>query len=87
VVGKVFGDWVTDGLTVEPTSALDSETSSQVEKTLMGLPKSGSSIKAIVWITHSHEQGERVGTRWLNLTPGHGLEESNSTTYYQNGQA
>ncbi|KAG8707087.1 hypothetical protein FRC08_000714 [Ceratobasidium sp. 394] len=45
----------------EPTSALDSETSLQVERTLTSLPKSGSTIKAIVWITHSHEQGERVG--------------------------
>ncbi|QRV85752.1 ABC transporter [Ceratobasidium sp. AG-Ba] len=72
----------------EPTSALDSETSSEVEKTLTNLPKSGSTIKAIVWITHSHEQGERVGTRWLNLNPGHGLEESDSTAYHtQNGSA
>lgn len=69
----------------EPTSALDSETSALVEKTLTELPKSGSSIKAIVWITHSHEQGERVGTRWLNLS-SHGLEESDSSAYHnQNG--
>ena len=69
----------------EPTSALDSETSALVEKTLTGLPKRGSSIKAIVWITHSHDQGERVGTRWLNLS-GHGLEESDSSAYHhQNG--
>ncbi|KAF8599036.1 putative ATP-binding cassette transporter [Ceratobasidium sp. AG-I] len=72
----------------EPTSALDSETSAQVEKTLTELPKSSSSIKAIVWITHSHEQGERVGTRWLNLSHDHGLEESDSSAYHgQNGSA
>ncbi|KAG9124839.1 hypothetical protein FRC07_010058 [Ceratobasidium sp. 392] len=67
----------------EPTSALDSETSSQVEKTLTSLPGSSSTIKAIVWITHSHEQAERVGTRWLNLIPGNGLEESDSSAYHQ----
>ncbi|CAE6380425.1 unnamed protein product [Rhizoctonia solani] len=71
----------------EPTSALDSETSALVEKTLTGLPKSSSSIKAIVWITHSHEQSERVGTRWINVT-GHGVEESDSSAYSnQNGSA
>ncbi|CAE6476344.1 unnamed protein product [Rhizoctonia solani] len=69
----------------EPTSALDSETSALVEKTLTGLPKSGASVKAIVWITHSHEQSERVGTRWINVT-GHGIEESDSSAYQnQNG--
>ncbi|GAB1517994.1 hypothetical protein RhiTH_001051 [Rhizoctonia solani] len=65
----------------EPTSALDSETSALVEKTLTGLPKSSSSIKAIVWITHSHDQSERVGTRWINVT-GHGIEESDSSAYH-----
>ncbi|CAE6375366.1 Phosphate import ATP-binding protein PstB [Rhizoctonia solani AG-1 IB] len=65
----------------EPTSALDSETSALVEKTLTELPKSSSSIKAIVWITHSHEQSERVGTRWINVTE-HGIEESDSSAYH-----
>ncbi|CAE6443879.1 unnamed protein product [Rhizoctonia solani] len=69
----------------EPTSALDSETSALVEKTLTELPKSAASVKAIVWITHSREQGERVGTRWINVT-GHGIEESDSSAYHnQNG--
>ncbi|KAG8737998.1 hypothetical protein FRC12_016949 [Ceratobasidium sp. 428] len=67
----------------EPTSALDSETSLQVEKTLTSLPGSSSTIKAIVWITHSHEQAERVGTRWLNLIPGSGLEEGDSSAHHQ----
>ncbi|KDN35286.1 hypothetical protein RSAG8_11721, partial [Rhizoctonia solani AG-8 WAC10335] len=71
----------------EPTSALDSETSALVEKTLTALPKSAASVKAIVWITHSHEQSERVGTRWINVT-GHGIEESDSSAYHnQNGSA
>ncbi|CAE6486599.1 unnamed protein product [Rhizoctonia solani] len=69
----------------EPTSALDSETSALVEKTLITLPKSAVSVKAIVWITHSHDQSERVGTRWINVT-GHGIEESDSSAYHnQNG--
>ncbi|KAH7317997.1 P-loop containing nucleoside triphosphate hydrolase protein [Rhizoctonia solani] len=69
----------------EPTSALDSETSALVEKTLTALPKSEASVKAIVWITHSREQGERVGTRWINVT-GHGIEESDTSSYHnQNG--
>ncbi|CAE6428049.1 unnamed protein product, partial [Rhizoctonia solani] len=62
----------------EPTSALDGETSAFVEKTLTELPKSAASVKAIVWITHSREQSERVGTRWINVT-GHGIEESDSS--------
>ncbi|KAJ1309479.1 hypothetical protein OPQ81_006254 [Rhizoctonia solani] len=67
----------------EPTSALDSETSALVEKTLTELPKSAASVKAIIWITHSAQQSERVGTRWIN-TNGHGIEESDSSSY-QNG--
>lgn len=35
-----------------------------------------STLKAIIWITHSEEQAERVGTRFLHLTPT-GVEERN----------
>ncbi|WVQ93753.1 hypothetical protein IAU59_000830 [Kwoniella sp. CBS 9459] len=66
----------------EPTSALDEDNSMKVEKTLISMlpdhkdnsdPSSHTSIsrtgpKAIIWITHSAEQAERVGTRTLDLS-------------------
>ncbi|KZS99251.1 P-loop containing nucleoside triphosphate hydrolase protein [Sistotremastrum niveocremeum HHB9708] len=56
----------------EPTSALDAETSALVEKELTSAIKShGSNIKALIWITHSEEQGKRVGTRALHMESGH----------------
>ncbi|KAI0647249.1 P-loop containing nucleoside triphosphate hydrolase protein [Trametes meyenii] len=61
----------------EPTSALDGETSGKVEKHLVSEAKSpDSKLKAIVWITHSPEQGERVGTRFIRVTSG-GVREDN----------
>lgn len=60
----------------EPTSALDSESSSLVEKHLTGmLGKEDVSTKALVWITHSPEQGRRVGNRFLTLADGTMREE------------
>ncbi|EJF66038.1 P-loop containing nucleoside triphosphate hydrolase protein [Dichomitus squalens LYAD-421 SS1] len=59
----------------EPTSALDSESSSRVENYLVEKVKArNSNLKALVWITHSPEQGERVGTRFVRVTP-QGLRE------------
>jgi len=61
----------------EPTSALDAETTELVEKYLKKLIRSEySSIKAIVWITHSEEQGKRCGSRWLDVEAGHGIHEN-----------
>jgi len=55
----------------EPTSALDSETSLMVEKFLVDLVRTRkSSLKAIVWITHSAEQSRRVGNRFIYLSAG-----------------
>ncbi|TDL27485.1 P-loop containing nucleoside triphosphate hydrolase protein [Rickenella mellea] len=55
----------------EPTSALDAETSLQVEKYLTRqIADRSSSMKAIVWITHSAEQGGRVGTRFITVADG-----------------
>jgi ABC-type iron transport system FetAB ATPase subunit len=74
---------------VEPTSALDPETTQKVEKTLLGLLPNGDQVrsrfdcstqsliscskpdgtlKALVWITHSAEQGDRVGTRTFDVS-------------------
>ena len=65
-------------LLIEPTSALDAETSARVEETLVKeVQDPESSLKAIVWITHSDEQAMRVGTRYLRLTPM-GIEEDAS---------
>ncbi|TFK29947.1 P-loop containing nucleoside triphosphate hydrolase protein [Coprinopsis marcescibilis] len=63
----------------EPTSALDEETSLAVEKFLVeevGSPRT--SVKAILWITHSAEQGRRIGTRFARLSGGKCLEGSRS---------
>jgi len=55
----------------EPTSALDSETSLTVEKFLVNLVRTRkTSLKAIVWITHSPEQCRRVGNRFIYLFGG-----------------
>jgi len=52
----------------EPTSALDSVSCAAVEKTMTNEIKSiDSPLKAIVWITHSDEQGSRVGTRFIQI--------------------
>jgi len=59
----------------EPTSALDADTSAQVEKHLIYLVHSDqSSLKALIWITHSSDQAHRVGTRFLAIHEGH-IEE------------
>ncbi|KAF8481519.1 P-loop containing nucleoside triphosphate hydrolase protein [Gautieria morchelliformis] len=59
----------------EPTSALDAETTALVERSLQSIIKDeASTVKAIIWITHSEEQGRRVGTRFLSLEAGGCLE-------------
>ena len=35
-----------------------------------------SNLEALIWITHSPEQGERVGTRFVRVTPQGVREES-----------
>jgi ABC-type iron transport system FetAB ATPase subunit len=60
----------------EPTSGLDGKSSAAVEDTLMEeIRDQSKTLKAIIWITHSEEQAERVGTRFMRLTPG-GIEET-----------
>lgn len=60
---------------IEPTSALDAATSEQVENSLMSMVESShANLKALVWITHSQDQGRRVGTRFLRVTAG-GIHE------------
>ncbi|XAO26596.1 hypothetical protein I312_105434 [Cryptococcus bacillisporus CA1280] len=57
----------------EPTSALDEEVSKRVERSLIKLLDNQSSrgrdtgLKALVWITHSAEQAERVATRTFDI--------------------
>ncbi|KAF7793066.1 hypothetical protein EIP86_004172 [Pleurotus ostreatoroseus] len=61
----------------EPTSALDARTTDTVEKYLLEeVKKPNGSLKAMVWITHSAEQGQRVGTRFLRVTAGGVHEDS-----------
>ncbi len=62
---------------VEPTSALDQRSSSSVEQTLLDeLRSEESSLKVIVWITHSEEQASRVGTRFIRVEGGTCHEQS-----------
>lgn len=61
---------------LEPTSALDPETALAVEQyTVSALHRPDSRVKAIIWITHSEEQGQRVGTRFITVTGGRVCEE------------
>lgn len=60
----------------EPTSALDATTSELVEKTLVNeVQNPEKNLKAIIWITHSEEQSQRVATRTIQLTPTKVVEE------------
>lgn len=56
---------------LEPTSALDLDTTLAVEEfVLSDLRKPESKLKAIMWITHSEEQARRVGTRFFTIVDG-----------------
>lgn len=56
---------------LEPTSALDPGASALVEKRILAEVNEGKgNLKAVVWITHSLEQAQRVGTRYLSLVDG-----------------
>ncbi|WWC85900.1 uncharacterized protein L201_000770 [Kwoniella dendrophila CBS 6074] len=66
----------------EPTSALDAESSEKVEKSILsmlppargqtsnvnGIQRKGTGPNALIWITHSSEQADRVGTRSLDIS-------------------
>ncbi|KAF9246497.1 P-loop containing nucleoside triphosphate hydrolase protein [Melanogaster broomeanus] len=59
----------------EPTSALDPQSTALVERFIsseLGSPES--ELKAVLWITHSEEQGRRVGRRFLRISNS-GCEE------------
>ncbi|KAG7092468.1 hypothetical protein E1B28_008820 [Marasmius oreades] len=61
----------------EPTSALDAESTSRVEKYLLNMIHSAETdLKAIIWITHSEEQAQRVGTRFVHIVEGKLVEDS-----------
>ncbi|KDQ60811.1 hypothetical protein JAAARDRAFT_204615 [Jaapia argillacea MUCL 33604] len=64
----------------EPTSALDPVSSKSVEERLTSeLRDPHSTLKGIIWITHSEEQGARVGTRFTEITP-EGVRENRAAT-------
>ena len=61
---------------LEPTSALDPETTLAVEKYTLSMSRRPEhTVKAIIWITHSEEQGQRVGTRFITLAGGKARED------------
>lgn len=58
--------WMNGFFLLEPTSALDPESSAMVENFLVQEIKAADrELKALIWITHSEEQARRVGTRFL----------------------
>lgn len=58
-------------IVLEPTSALDPQSSAMVEEFLIQSVKSKErNLKALIWITHSEEQAKRVGTRFFNFSNG-----------------
>ncbi|KAG5647288.1 hypothetical protein DXG03_000825 [Asterophora parasitica] len=60
----------------EPTSALDSVSTAAVEKYLLHEVRSAdTTLKAMVWITHSDEQGSRMGNKFIQITAGGCIEE------------
>jgi len=59
----------------EPTSALDQASAALVERYVTELPSSDySSIKAIIWITHSEDQARQVATRRILIENGKAME-------------
>ena len=65
------------GIISEPTSALDAASSLLVERVLESeLHSAESMLKAILWITHSEEQGQRVGTRFIHISDKTCVEET-----------
>ncbi|PPR08090.1 hypothetical protein CVT24_010551 [Panaeolus cyanescens] len=61
----------------EPTSALDPETSALVEQTLVDTVNSPqSTLKALIWITHSPDQSKRVGNRYFFMSGGTCIERA-----------
>lgn len=64
---------------LEPTSALDPQSSSLVEESLLKEVETvDRELKALIWITHSEEQAKRVGNRFLNFLDGCCREECSS---------
>ena len=60
----------------EPTSALDSDASIKIENYLTNAVRhKDGGLSALVWITHSAEQGSRVGTRFFRVSGGSVHEE------------
>ncbi|KAG5635862.1 hypothetical protein H0H81_009845 [Sphagnurus paluster] len=60
----------------EPTSALDSASTIAVEKLLLDeIRSSATTLKAMVWITHSDEQGSRIGNKFVQISAGGCVEE------------
>jgi len=59
----------------EPTSALDQTSAELVERYVMELPSSDhSTIKTIIWITHSEDQAKKVATRRIRIENGKATE-------------
>ncbi|KAF8201826.1 P-loop containing nucleoside triphosphate hydrolase protein [Pholiota molesta] len=64
----------------EPTSALDAESSLLVEEYILDKVHSAdTTLKAVIWITHSAEQSKRVGTRFIHLSAGSYFETEEYT--------
>jgi ABC-type iron transport system FetAB ATPase subunit len=61
---------------LEPTSALDSESCAAVERSIIDEVHSiDNPLRAVIWITHSDEQGARVGNRFIQISASGCYEE------------
>ncbi|KAJ8078789.1 hypothetical protein PM082_013072 [Marasmius tenuissimus] len=61
----------------EPTSALDPQSADEVEKYILSqVHDSTSELKAVVWITHSPEQAQRVGSRFVKIVNGRLVDDN-----------
>ena len=54
----------------EPTAALDPKTSAEVEELVVDWIEESSDSRALVWVSHDVEQGDRVATRKIYMEKG-----------------
>jgi putative ABC transport system ATP-binding protein len=54
----------------EPTSSLDPQSASAVERLVQHWHSAGSGSRAYLWVSHDHDQARRMSTRCLTMSNG-----------------
>jgi putative ABC transport system ATP-binding protein len=54
----------------EPTAALDPKSSAEVESLVVDWVEKSPDTRALVWVSHDVEQGDRVATRKISMESG-----------------